>query len=749
MVEPVETTPPRWSSAGVETHGRLVPRLGRAGSENFSKKFPGALWRTPFSGPECRWSVLELGHDREPRRPRHRRRGARRPVREDRSPADAGGGPRSCRRRWPGRRCTRSTRSRRRPRCGTTARPGCRSPDPAHPWSRSSRSPSSPPRSGCPTEAGKAYLGEAVELRYRLEPGLVPGDQGRPARLAGPPGRPRDHASCRWRPPRTSTATSPTSRTRSAPPSSTGSSRRRSGGSCPRRPNAAAARPPTAGPSPSTRGNPRCAGTSTVYGELDLADALDLDAAVAAGAQALKDLGSTDTLDVRRATAVGDLARRQLTLDLNPDQRRRARRRTATRADGDPTVGRRPRPPQPPRGRPASRVRWCCTCTSPTPPWSPAPRWPGEFGRVENTRGPVHAEQIRQWCGNPDAQITVQPVLDLNEHIDVEAYEIRGRLREQTILTHPTCVFPWCTQTRPRPGARRARRRLRPPGPLRQGPAQLLLQRRPVVPAASPGQDPRRLDLHRPGTRDLCVDQPARVPVPARPPRHPRRVPRPAPPPAGPLHPPPGRLTPPPRTPPDHHRRGHRHVRSEPDRVRQVHRGPRSKRRPHRVAAGPAGGRVARTCDLTGLGRLGRRGVTPRPPTGRARPHRRAFGRRGPSGHVIGRRARPWRRVDRRGPQRSLPGLDRLDRWRVVPAVRSWSTDPTGGDGLDRRMAARSDDLTGPRQARPADRHPHQWAHRFSTSSTSADQGRAGRPLLNLFPRGVGEYCYAWRDRKR
>ena len=260
---------------------------------------------------------------------------------------------------------------------------------------------------------------------------------------------------------------------------------------------------------------PSLRGTSTVYGELDLADALDLDAAVAAGAQALKDLGSTDTLDVRRATAVGDLARRQLTLDLNPTPdatpdghgtrtragRHRDRRR---RRDGRARQTRRP-----PRGRPASRVRWCCTCTSPTPPSSPARRWTGEFGRVENTRGPVHAEQIRQWCGNPDAEITVQPVLDLNEHIDVEAYEIRGRLREQTILTHPTCVFPWCTQTRPRPGTRRARRRLRPPGPLRQGRAQLLLQHRPAVPAASPGQDPRRLDLHRPGTRDLRVDQPA------------------------------------------------------------------------------------------------------------------------------------------------------------------------------------------------------------------------------------------------
>ena len=59
------------------------------------------------------------------------------------------------------------------------------------------------------------------------------------------------------------------------------------------------------------------AGTARVWGELDLADALDLDAAVAAGAEQLKALGSTESLDVRRAAAVGELARRQQTLDLN------------------------------------------------------------------------------------------------------------------------------------------------------------------------------------------------------------------------------------------------------------------------------------------------------------------------------------------------------------------------------------------------------------------------------------------------
>ena len=56
-----------------------------------------------------------------------------------------------------------------------------------------------------------------------------------------------------------------------------------------------------------------------MWGTLDAADALDLDAAVSAGADALKQLGSTESLDVRRAQAVGALARRQLSLDLNSD----------------------------------------------------------------------------------------------------------------------------------------------------------------------------------------------------------------------------------------------------------------------------------------------------------------------------------------------------------------------------------------------------------------------------------------------
>src|SRR6188768_308991 len=58
-------------------------------------------------------------------------------------------------------------------------------------------------------------------------------------------------------------------------------------------------------------------GTVWVGAEVDLADALDLDTALSAGAARLADLGSTASLDVRRSEALGEMARHQLSLDLN------------------------------------------------------------------------------------------------------------------------------------------------------------------------------------------------------------------------------------------------------------------------------------------------------------------------------------------------------------------------------------------------------------------------------------------------
>ncbi|MEZ5091545.1 hypothetical protein [Nocardioides sp.] len=75
-------------------------------------------------------------------------------------------------------------------------------------------------------------------------------------------------------------------------------------------------------------------GTVAVTGELDLADALHLDQALAAGAEQLKLAGSTESLDARRATALGEMSRTQLALSYD-DPTGSAAPTAASRAAGD------------------------------------------------------------------------------------------------------------------------------------------------------------------------------------------------------------------------------------------------------------------------------------------------------------------------------------------------------------------------------------------------------------------------------
>ena len=152
--------------------------------------------------------------------------------------------------------------------------------------------------------------------------------------------------------------------------------------------------------------NPSLEGTATVRGELDLADALDFDHALTVGAQELADLGCTESLDVRRAMAAGALARGDLTLDLETDKPRRPLRQLTiyTHLSAEALAG------------------------------------------VENTRSHVLVAQVEGWCTATTGPVTVRPVLDLGEHLEVPGYTPSPRLREQVILTHPTCVFPGCTR---------------------------------------------------------------------------------------------------------------------------------------------------------------------------------------------------------------------------------------------------------------------------------------------------------------
>ena len=159
-------------------------------------------------------------------------------------------------------------------------------------------------------------------------------------------------------------------------------------------------------------------GRVRVDGDLDLADALDLEAAIAADAHHQLLLGSTESLDVRRAIAAGNLARHQQPLDL---------------PDGDPDSEPAPRT-QRRRREVVLHVHLA----------EAALAGAGGLARLQETRGPVTAAQVREWCAQPDTQITVQPVLDLAEHLHITAYEASARLKLQTQLRDLVCAFAFC-----------------------------------------------------------------------------------------------------------------------------------------------------------------------------------------------------------------------------------------------------------------------------------------------------------------
>jgi hypothetical protein len=163
------------------------------------------------------------------------------------------------------------------------------------------------------------------------------------------------------------------------------------------------------------------AGTSRIHGELDLADALDLEDAVAAGAAQLADLGNTDPLDVRRAAAVGMLARGEQALDLQaagPEPRTRV-------VKGREVV---------------LYVHLSEDALRSGDPNTPV--------RIENAGGQLlTAGQIADWCGRADtAKVTVKPVIDLHQYLSTDGYEVPARIAEHVQLRDRTCVHPWCNR---------------------------------------------------------------------------------------------------------------------------------------------------------------------------------------------------------------------------------------------------------------------------------------------------------------
>jgi hypothetical protein len=176
-------------------------------------------------------------------------------------------------------------------------------------------------------------------------------------------------------------------------------------------------------------------GTVYLSGELDLADALDLDQALDDGARRLAALGATGTHQARRAAALGDLARLQPKLDTPLD---------ATDGSSETVeVTRRSR-------EVVVHVHLSAAALGAGTDTGTVTGLDGEgieLARVDNTRSFVTAEQVRSWCAAPDAKVTVRPVIDLAEKIQVDAYQAPDRLAEQVRVRDGTCVFPWCART--------------------------------------------------------------------------------------------------------------------------------------------------------------------------------------------------------------------------------------------------------------------------------------------------------------
>jgi len=158
-------------------------------------------------------------------------------------------------------------------------------------------------------------------------------------------------------------------------------------------------------------------GVVHVDGTLALEDALDLEQAVQHGANTLADLGCEETLDARRAMAVGEMARTQLALDLASDDDLES-----GTTDGGTGSG---------RG---------VTIYAHLDPDSP-------HATLDNPgAGDVLIHQIQAWCQAVGNTVTIKPVIDLNTETSTDAYTPTTKLTEQVRLRDQCCVFPHCTR---------------------------------------------------------------------------------------------------------------------------------------------------------------------------------------------------------------------------------------------------------------------------------------------------------------
>ncbi|CAB4944906.1 unannotated protein [freshwater metagenome] len=170
------------------------------------------------------------------------------------------------------------------------------------------------------------------------------------------------------------------------------------------------------------------AGTVRLEAEIDLADGLDLHQALAHGAATQKALGSQESLDARRAKALGDLARTQTALDLHDS--------AGGRVAGEERAGV-TRPDLPAAREVVLHAHFDASLSGDTTVFRPT-------GRLEEGHRLLLLTQLKSWCRDSRTRITVKPVIDLNQEKAAPGYEIPDRIRDHVALRDRTCVFPFC-----------------------------------------------------------------------------------------------------------------------------------------------------------------------------------------------------------------------------------------------------------------------------------------------------------------
>jgi hypothetical protein len=174
-------------------------------------------------------------------------------------------------------------------------------------------------------------------------------------------------------------------------------------------------------------------GCVEVSATLDVVDARDLESAVAKTAHDLLLAGCEDALDVRRAQALGEIARHELTLDLGAGD---AGSRPGSSTERDATI----------------YVHVAAETLDVLEDETGAGRLVGVVEKIGAARDiTVGLERLRSWLTRPTTgttgfTVSIRPVIDLNATITSSGYQPSAVLREQVVLRNRVCVFPYCTR---------------------------------------------------------------------------------------------------------------------------------------------------------------------------------------------------------------------------------------------------------------------------------------------------------------